>query len=211
MPLQLYNKEQILDACLAVFARHGYKNTSTAMLAEAAGVSKALIFHHFKSKKELYLSVLDQCIEKVRTELRVDALPEYRDFFEALDKFSLIKLDYFLKNPNVYKVLIEALYGTPDELKTDIEEKYDALIADKDKVMERLFEKVPLKEGVDRGQAFELIMITLDHFEKKYLTEVTDLYNLDETYLKSILKKINSFLFMIRYGIEQEPTAAPKS
>ncbi len=203
MPLQLYDKEQILDACMAVFARHGYKNTSTVMLAEAAGISKALIFHHFKSKKELYLSVLERCIGKVRTELRVDALPEYRDFFEALDNFSLIKLSYFLKNPDVYKVFIEAFYATPDELKAVIEEKYNALIADKDKVLVRLFEKVPLKEGVNRGQAFELIMITLDHFEKKYLSEVTDLYVLDETYFKNILSKINSFLNMIRYGIEQ--------
>lgn len=203
MPLQLYDKEQILDACLAVFVRHGYKNTSTVMLAEAAGVSKALIFHHFKSKKELYLSILDRCFEKVRTELNVDALPEYRDFFEALDKFSLIKLDYFLKHPDMYKVLVEAFYETPDELKEDIEEKYDALIADKDKIMERLFEKVPLKEGVDRRQAFELIMITLDHFEKKYLSQMTDLYILDQTYLKNILNEINSFLSMIRYGIEK--------
>lgn len=51
MPLQLYEKEQILDACLEIFARHGYAKTSTGMLAEAAGISKALIFHHFKSKK----------------------------------------------------------------------------------------------------------------------------------------------------------------
>ena len=36
MPLQLYDKEKILDTCLTVFARHGYENTSVAMLAEAA-------------------------------------------------------------------------------------------------------------------------------------------------------------------------------
>ncbi|TWL86384.1 hypothetical protein [Bacillus licheniformis] len=34
MPLQLYEKEQILDACLEVFARHGFAKTSTGMLAE---------------------------------------------------------------------------------------------------------------------------------------------------------------------------------
>jgi TetR/AcrR family transcriptional regulator len=50
------------------------------MLAEAAGISKALIFHHFKSKKELYFCVLDRCIEKVKAELRFDDLPEYEDF-----------------------------------------------------------------------------------------------------------------------------------
>lgn len=64
MPLQLYDKEKIIHACFNVFAQHGYANTSTTMLAEAAGISKALIFHHFKAKKDLYLNVLDRCIKK---------------------------------------------------------------------------------------------------------------------------------------------------
>jgi AcrR family transcriptional regulator len=64
MPKQLYDKEQILDDCLAVFARHGYEKTSTGMLAEAAGISRALIFHHFNSKKELYLSLLAGALKR---------------------------------------------------------------------------------------------------------------------------------------------------
>ncbi len=82
MPLQLYEKEQILDACLEIFARHGYAKTSTGMLAEAAGISKALIFHHFKSKKILYLTVLDYCIEKVKSRLSLDDLSSYHDFLK---------------------------------------------------------------------------------------------------------------------------------
>ncbi|MDF9409607.1 MAG: HTH-type transcriptional repressor AcnR [Pelotomaculum sp. PtaB.Bin013] len=203
MPLQVYDKEKILDACLAVFARHGYKNASAVMLAEAAGVSKALIFHHFKSKKELYLCVLDRCIEKARVKLGIDVLSEYRDFFEAIDKYSPIKLDYLKKNPDVYKVAREAFYATPDELKAAIEEKYGELIAGKNVVWERLFKKVPLKEGVDRWQAFELIMIILDHFENIFLSEVKDEKDVDETYSQHFLDKMNNFLNMIRYGIER--------
>ena len=203
MPLQLYDKEQILDACLAVFALHGYEKTSTMMLADAAGISKALVFHHFKSKKELYLSILDRCFETGRTEMGIDALPEATDFFEAKEKLSNMKFGYYKKNPDVYKVAREAFYAAPDELKAEIEEKYGALIANKDKVWERLFEKVPLRAGVERGQAFELIMLTLDYFEKKYLSELMDDNNLNETYFQRFLHERNSFLAMIRYGIQK--------
>lgn len=203
MPLQLYEKEQILDACLAVFAHHGYEKTSTAMLAEAAGISKALIFHHFKSKKELYFCVLDRCIEKVKTELRIDDLPEYEDFFEAIDQFSRIKLHYFKKHPDVYKLLMEGFYATPNELKAEIEEKIASQITAKYEVLERLFENVPLKEGVDRREAFELIRIILKHLEDKFLTEITDKTNFDEKYMERILDEMNRFLTMIRYGIER--------
>ncbi len=203
MPLQLYEKEQILDACLAIFARYEYANTSTAMLAEAAGISKALIFHHFKSKKELYLSVLDRCFEKGSIEMGFGEVPEHQDFFEAKEKFSIIKFDYYRKNPDVYKLVKEAFYATPNELKREIAEKYGKLIADKDKMLKRLFQNVPLREGVDREQAFELIMLTLDYFENKYFGELTDEKVLDETYLQSFLDERNSFLNMIRYGIEK--------
>ena len=200
LPVQLYDKDQILDDCLAVFARHGYKNTSTVMLAEAAGVSKALIFHHFKSKKELYLSVLDRCFERARQEVGIDPLAEYQDFFEAIEKYTPIKLDYLKKNPNVYKVVREVFYATPNELKEAIEEKYGPMITDKYKVWWPLFEKVPLKEGINRGQAFELTMITLDHFESTFITDEEDI---DEKYFQDFLDKMNSFLSMIRYGIQQ--------
>ncbi|MBB6214181.1 AcrR family transcriptional regulator [Anaerosolibacter carboniphilus] len=203
MPLQLYEKEQILDVCLSVFARHGYVSTSTAMLAEAAGISKALIFHHFKSKKELYLCVLDRCFEKGGIEMGFDNLLEYQDFFEAKEKFSIIKFDYYRKNPDVHKFVREAFFSTPDDLKAEIEEKYGALIAHKDKQLEQLFEKVSLREGVDRSQAFKLVMLTLNHFDDRYISELADNNDLDETYLQSFLDERNSFLNMIRYGIEK--------
>ena len=59
MPLKRYEKSTILDACFHAFAERGYDGTTTAMLAEAAGISRALIFHHFESKKKLYLTIVE--------------------------------------------------------------------------------------------------------------------------------------------------------
>lgn len=203
MPLQLYEKEHILDACLAVFARYGYTKTSTAMLAEAAGISKSLIFHHFKSKKGLYLSMLDQCFEKRSLERNFDKISKQGDFFTIKEKFSIIKFFYYKENPDLYKVMSEAFYATPNELKKEIKEKYGTLITNGDKVLKLLFEQVPLREGVDRAQAFKLIIIILEYFENQYLSELTPDNHWDETYLQSFLDERNRFLDMIRYGIEK--------
>jgi AcrR family transcriptional regulator len=203
MPLQLYDKEKILDACFNVFARHGYANTSTTMLAEAAGISKALIFHHFKSKKDLYLSVLDRCFEKGRIEMGFDTLLENQDFFEVKEKFSVIKFHYYQSNPDLMRIIKEAFYATPDELKMEIQDKYGKLLANTEEEWKRLFEKVPLREGVDREQAFRLVMLTLDYFDKKYLSDVENNNDLEETYLRDFLEERSSFLSMIRFGIEK--------
>lgn len=203
MPIQLYDKEKILDACFQVFARHGYANTSTTMLAEAAGISKALIFHHFKSKKELYLSILDRCFEKGRIDMGFDTLLQNQDFFAAKEKASLTKFHYYKKNPDLMRIMREAFYATPDELKTEIQDKYGKLLANNEKEWKSLFERVSLREGVDREQAFRLVMLTLDYFDRKYLSDVEQYDDLDETYLRDFLAERNSFLAMVRFGIEK--------
>lgn len=203
MPLQLYDKEKILDACFNVFTRYGYANTSATMLADAAGISKALIFHHFKSKKELYLSILDRCFEKGRVEMGFDTLLENQDFFEAKEKSSIIKFHYYKNNPDLMRIIKEAFYATPDELKTEIQDRYGILLANNEKEWKHLFEKVPLREGVEREQAFRLVMLTLDYFDNKYLMDMENSSELEETYLRDFLEERNSFLSMIRFGIEK--------
>jgi AcrR family transcriptional regulator len=49
----------ILSAAEGVFARCGYHRASLDEIAHAAGVSKALIYEHFASKRELHGSLLD--------------------------------------------------------------------------------------------------------------------------------------------------------
>ncbi len=49
----------ILGAAEAVFARCGYHRASLDEIARAAGVSKALIYEHFASKRDLHASLLD--------------------------------------------------------------------------------------------------------------------------------------------------------
>jgi hypothetical protein len=75
--------------------------------------------------------------------------------------------------------------------------------AERKALWEQLFAKVPLKEGVDRAQAFELVVLTLDYFDQKILAGKTAENELDELYVQSFLQKQRSFLAMIRHGIEQ--------
>src|SRR5438105_7849506 len=65
-------REAIVKAALPLFARKGFGNTTTRELAEAAGVSEALIYKHFPSKESLYAEIQnigckdkDQGLEKL--------------------------------------------------------------------------------------------------------------------------------------------------
>jgi AcrR family transcriptional regulator len=53
-------RQQIVDAAVPLFARRGFGGTTTRELAEAAGISEALLFRHFPSKELLYREILQQ-------------------------------------------------------------------------------------------------------------------------------------------------------
>lgn len=50
----------ILDSALEVFSRNGYHGASIDEIAQQAGISKALIYEHFPSKKDLHVSLLER-------------------------------------------------------------------------------------------------------------------------------------------------------
>src|SRR6187551_406354 len=52
-------REQILDVAVQVFAKHGFHGSSMNDIAEAAGVTKPVLYQHFDSKQALYLALLD--------------------------------------------------------------------------------------------------------------------------------------------------------
>ena len=50
---------RILNAALDLFATHGVSGTSLQMIADAVGVTKAAVYHQFKTKEEIVIAVTD--------------------------------------------------------------------------------------------------------------------------------------------------------
>jgi AcrR family transcriptional regulator len=53
-------REQILGIAMELFARQGFRGTTTRQIAEASGVNEAIIFRHFPRKQDLYWAVIEQ-------------------------------------------------------------------------------------------------------------------------------------------------------
>jgi AcrR family transcriptional regulator len=58
-------RSAILDSALQVFSRRGYNGASIDDIAQAAGISKALIYEHFPSKKDLHVSLLERHTQEI--------------------------------------------------------------------------------------------------------------------------------------------------
>ena len=50
---------QILQCAVSLFSQRGFRGTTTKEIAQAAGISEAMVFRHFATKEELYTAILD--------------------------------------------------------------------------------------------------------------------------------------------------------
>src|SRR5438876_744178 len=83
-------REAIVRAVRKAFAEKGFHGTTTRELAEAAGVSEALLFKHFPNKESLYAAMHVSC--------NMEQAPEEVKRLMALEPSTstLVHLVYFL-------------------------------------------------------------------------------------------------------------------
>ena len=70
LPAQL-RRRQLLEVAADRFARSGYRGTTTAELAEAAGVTEPVLYRHFESKLDLFVALLERAGQEYVTSWRV--------------------------------------------------------------------------------------------------------------------------------------------
>jgi AcrR family transcriptional regulator len=75
-------EQQMLDAAVTAFARHGYRAASMDDIAEAAGVSKPLVYQYLNSKEDLFTA----CIHREATMLVAAVHAATRDRRAAADE-----------------------------------------------------------------------------------------------------------------------------
>ncbi len=52
-------RQQIVQAAIGLFSRHGFRGTTTREIAEAVGISEAALFKYFATKEDLYTAIIE--------------------------------------------------------------------------------------------------------------------------------------------------------
>ena len=63
-------KTRILDATMLVFRRHGLRRSSIEQVAEAAGLTRQALYHHFESKEALFREVAHRAVSEARESMQ---------------------------------------------------------------------------------------------------------------------------------------------
>ena len=109
---------RVLRAAAEVFSNLGYDAASISAIAERAGVSKANIFHHFKSKAALYQQVLRDACQSFSD--AIDAASRLDDDgVTRLRSYARERLCDYIEDPMSSRLVLRAL--TSDRADADIQ------------------------------------------------------------------------------------------
>jgi len=105
-------RRQLFDVALSLFAEHGYAATTMDDIAEAAGVTKPLVYQHFESKRALYLELMDVFSRELVTDI-VKATADAQGPRQQVELGFAAYFDLMLGNEQAFRLL----YGreAPDD------------------------------------------------------------------------------------------------
>jgi AcrR family transcriptional regulator len=106
-------REQLLTAGVELLGRRGHDEVSIEEIADAAGVSKGLLYHYFPTKKDFVLAALARGQEQLAERLRPDpALDPATQLDAGLDAF----LDYVEEHATAYAAIFRRGGGGDPEI-----------------------------------------------------------------------------------------------
>lgn len=199
-------QELIIKVCIEEFAKNGYDHTSTDVITSKAGISKGILFHYFKSKKNLYLYIVKKITDSlIKMMLEEADKVTSKDFFERVIVMTIIKQKLAILYPKESELIVKTFINPPIKLQKEINELYLEILTFSQEIYDRyLFRYMKedmLKLGVSKERAIEFSMILLEGYSNKimlnYKGKEMDLINNTEP----LLKQLEEYIEIIKYGI----------
>jgi TetR/AcrR family transcriptional regulator len=107
-PVNPITREEIAIIAREAFAEAGYAATSLSQIAEAVGIRKASLYHHYSTKDALYNAVIGGIVSGLRT-LVAGAGLEAGSFIERLDRLGALVVDYLTEHPSAARLLVREI------------------------------------------------------------------------------------------------------
>ena len=133
---------EILDAASIVFAKHGFARTTIDQIANKAGLGKGTVYQYFKSKKELFLLVGRNGMDKLR-DVVFEGIEKEEDPIRQIETAIKAYLSFFQDNSNLAGILMHE----QGEFKRETQKRYFEHYYGHIDIMRKIF-KTAIKQGL---------------------------------------------------------------
>jgi AcrR family transcriptional regulator len=105
LPTLESSRARIHQAALQLFARYGYDGTSLQMIADAVGLHKSTLFHHYRGKLDVAAEAFEAAMARVAEHLQ-PLVGEEAPRLEAVFAVSDALVDHFSEEPEAARMIV---------------------------------------------------------------------------------------------------------
>lgn len=191
-------KRKIIDTCIKEFSKNGYVNASTNNIVLNAGISKGSLFNYFDNKKKLYLYILDYAINFYVNLMLKKMKINNPDILKRILEWAELKLSIAIEQPIDYQFFATAFINIPEELKTDIEIRYNKLYAEGYKLAVEDIDYTLFRDDIDKQKAIELIIMSMNGILEKHISLYKSLEDNGYQQISQAYDKLKEYVSILR-------------
>lgn len=109
-------EDLILEAAEREFLRKGYAGARTVAIAEAAGVTHAMLHYYFRTKDKLFERILSRKVGLLRDIMLASAGDPRLPLFDKIRMTIEGHLDFIAANPDLPRFLVGEVFGQPERM-----------------------------------------------------------------------------------------------
>lgn len=190
-------QQKIINAGMEQFAIKGYARSSTNEITKDAHISKGLLFHYFRNKKEFYLFLVDHAVKVATEEFYLNLDKSETDIFNIWRNTAILKFNLMRKFPNIINFIMSAYFEEAEDVATElanIKKDFDPMH------LKKIFKNVDaskFKDDIDIPKAMQVISWTMEGLIEQERNKAKHLpiqsFNIEET-----LQRIDHYLDVLK-------------
>ena len=185
--LPLEKQQRIINAAYKVFSENNYKKAPMADIANEGEISKALLFHYFVNKKELYLYLWDYAVQQIHHSLQEYKVTETTDFFEIIKRSLFAKCKVMRVSPHLYSFSVKAFYETDPEISNLIHGRFQIENERSEDILLTIVDQSNLRSDIDIRLLYrEIIWMADGYFRDALLSGKYDTDSIEQDFLRMI-------------------------
>jgi TetR/AcrR family transcriptional regulator len=162
LSLDIEKRDRIINSAIKEFAQKGYDSASTNEIVKEASISKGLLFHYFKNKKQLFFFLFDYCYNVVADEFYKKVDLTERDFFKRIRQAVQIKTELQTQYPDILTFIQEAMMQESAEIKVEFDKKIQELTAVNINIIYEGIDLSKFRDDVDVQKILKIISWTFE-------------------------------------------------
>ncbi len=195
-------QDTIINAALSSFGTNGYKKTSVSDIAAAAGISKAMVFHYFGTKKALYFYLVNLCGSIIMNEVNEKFDSTVTDFFDRIKQSSEIEISAMKKYPSISLFLKSIYFEKDEEVKDDLRALFEKGEDFRNKIAFQGMDYSKFKEDIDLKLFVKMLLWLTDG----YMNQLSDKAEID---YEIMFKEFDKCLNMLKNNFYKEEYVNP--